>query len=166
VLVAIRIRPQAKFERIELEGDGEFIHRAFQRIDGGRGAGDAHVAWRSKIEPRQLVRVYRVGATVEQARPAGLLPMEVLVLRCHSYRFVRYRIERSAGVCAELDPLDHGGPVAEPIHLLPGQHEAHRALQRARRQRRQDYLILRAQPRTERAADERRHDPHIIRCHF
>ena len=108
---------------------------------------------------------FRVGALVEQAGPAGLLPVEVLVLRRHRDRFVRDRVERSVGVCAELDLLDHGGPVAEPIHLLPGQHETHRALQCARRQRGQNHLILRTQPGAESAAHERRHDAHVVRLH-
>src|SRR5208282_677269 len=38
VPVAIRITPQAKLERIELEGDREFVHRAFERVDTRRGA--------------------------------------------------------------------------------------------------------------------------------
>ena len=102
VLVAIRIAPQAQLQRIELERDRQLVHRAFERIDAGRGAWSAHVARRRKIEPRELVRVFRVGALVEQAGPAGLLPMEVLVLRRHRDRFVRDRVERSAGICAEL----------------------------------------------------------------
>ena len=103
-----------------------------------------------KIEPREPVRVLRVGAFVEQAGPAGLLPVEVLVLRGHGDRVVRDRVERSAGVCAERDALDHRRPVAQHIHLLPRQHDAHRALQRARREHRQHHLELRAQPRAER----------------
>ena len=71
--------------------------------------------------------------------------------------------ERSVGFCAELDALDHGGTVAEPIHLLAGQHDTHRALQRERRKHGEHHLILRAQPGAEGAAHERRHDPHIIR---
>jgi len=74
------------------------------------------------------------------------LPIEVLVLRRDRDRIVRDRIERSTGICAQLDLLDHRRPVAEPIHLLPGQHEAYRALQRTRSQRGQDHVILRAQP--------------------
>ena len=66
----------------------------------------------------------------------------------------------------ELDPLDHGRPVAEPIHLLPGQHDTHRALQRERRQRGQHHLVLRAQPRAEATAHEGRHDAHIVRLHL
>ena len=38
VLVAIRIAAQAKLERIELERDRKLVHRAFERIDAGRGA--------------------------------------------------------------------------------------------------------------------------------
>jgi hypothetical protein len=146
VLVAIRITPQAKLERIELEGDRELVHRAFERIDGGRGTRGAHIAWCRKIEPRQLVPVFPMGALVEQAGPPGLLPIEVLVLRRHRNRFVHDCIECSAGVCRQLDLLDHRGPVAEHIHLLPGQHEAHRALQRARRQRGKHHIVLRRSP--------------------
>ena len=61
--------------------------------------------------------------------------------------------------------LDHRRPVAQRIHLLARQHDAHRALQRARRQHRQHHLILRAQARAESAAHEGRHDAHILRLH-
>ena len=118
-----------------------------------------------EIEPREPVRVFRIGAFVEQAGPAGLLPMEVLVLRGHGDRVVRDRIERSVGVRAERDALDHRRPVAERIHLLARQHDAHRALQRARRQHRQHHLELRAQARAEAAAHEGRHDAHVLRLH-
>lgn len=47
------------------------------------------------------------------------------------------RLERSAGSRAERDALDHRRPVAERVHLRPGQHHAHRPPQRARRQHRQ-----------------------------
>ena len=118
-----------------------------------------------EIEPRQLVRVLGVGALVEQAGPAGLLPMEVLVLRGDRDGVVRDRVQRSAGVCAERDALDHRRPIAQRIHLLPRQHDTHRALQRARREHRQHHLKLRPQPRAETAAHERRHDAHILRLH-
>ena len=111
------------------------------------------------------MRIFRVGARVEQAGPAGFLAVEVLVLRRHRDRFVRDRVERSASVGAEFDLLYHGRPVSEPIHLLPCQHETHRTLQRARRQRGQDHLILRTQPGTECAAHEGRDDAHIVRLH-
>jgi hypothetical protein len=73
--------------------------------------------------------------------------MEVLIFRRHRDRFVRNRVERSAGFCAQLDPLDHGGPVAEHMHLLAGQYETHRALQRPRRKYGEHHLILQAQRR-------------------
>src|SRR5205085_1899375 len=57
VLVAIRITPQAKIERIELERDRKLVHRAFESIDAGRSAWTAHVAWCCKIEPGELMRV-------------------------------------------------------------------------------------------------------------
>jgi hypothetical protein len=96
VLVAIRIAPQAKLERVQLERDRELVHGALERIDAGRGARRAHVARGCEIEPRELVRVLRVGAFVEQAGPAGLLPMEVLVMRGHGDRVMRDRVQRSA----------------------------------------------------------------------
>ena len=75
VLIALRITPQAKLERIELERDRKLVHRGFERKDGGGGAWRAHVAWGRKIEPRELVRVFRIGGFVQQARtspsPAG-----------------------------------------------------------------------------------------------
>ena len=62
MLVAIRVTPQAKLERIEREGDRELVQSAFERVDAGRGAGGTHIAWRRKIEPRELVRVFRMCA--------------------------------------------------------------------------------------------------------
>src|SRR5262249_52195930 len=83
MLVAIRIAPHAKPDRIELERDREPAHRALECIAASCCARRAHVARRREIEPRELVRVLRIGASVEQPGPAGLLPMEVLVLRGH-----------------------------------------------------------------------------------
>jgi len=58
---------------------------------------------------------------------------------------MRDRVERSAGVCAERDALDHRGPIAQRIHLRPRQHDPHGAPQCARRHDRQHRLELRAQ---------------------
>src|SRR5262249_45596382 len=44
VLVAIRITPQAKLERIKLEGDRESVPRVYARVGAGGGAGGRHVA--------------------------------------------------------------------------------------------------------------------------
>ena len=52
-----------------LERDGQFVHRAFERIDAVRRAGRAHVARGREIEPDDLVREADVVALVEQARP-------------------------------------------------------------------------------------------------
>ena len=38
MLVAVRIAAQPQLKRVELERNGEFVHRAFERIDAGRGA--------------------------------------------------------------------------------------------------------------------------------
>jgi hypothetical protein len=65
------------------------------------------------------------------------------------------RVERSSAIGAQLDPLNHRGPVAEPVHLLPGQRDLNRALERACRQHGQHDLKLRAQPGAEPAAHER-----------
>jgi hypothetical protein len=43
VLIAIRVAAQAQLDRVELERDRELVHGAFERIDGGRRAGRAHV---------------------------------------------------------------------------------------------------------------------------
>ena len=72
------------------------------------------------------------------------------------------RIERSVGLGAERHPLDGRGPVTEAVHLLAGQHHPHRALQLQRALHRQHHLVLWAQAGTERTADERRHDAHIV----
>ena len=89
--------------------------------------------------------------------------MEVLVLRGHRDRVVRDRLEGPTGICTELDPLDHGRPVAEPVHLLSSQHDPHRAFQRARRERGQHDLILRAQARAEPTTHVGRQDAHLVR---
>src|SRR3984957_2418805 len=94
-LIAVRIASQAQLERIELGGHSQFVDSAFECMDTGRGARAAHVAGGRKIEPRQLVRVSRSGAGVEQARPRGLVAMEVLELRCHRDRVMGDSIECS-----------------------------------------------------------------------
>ena len=118
VLIAVRIAPQAKLERVELERDRQLVHRGFERKERGGGARRAHVARGREIELGEPVRVFRIGRFVEQAGPAGLLPMEVLVLRGHGHRIVRDHVERSAGVRADRDALDHRRPVAQHVHLL------------------------------------------------
>ena len=50
VLIAVRIAPQAKLERVELERDRELVHRGFERKERGGGAGRAHVARGREIE--------------------------------------------------------------------------------------------------------------------
>src|SRR5262244_594798 len=65
VLIALRVTSQAKFERIDLERDRKFVHRAFERVDAGRGAWTAHVARRRQVEPSELVHVLRVRGLVE-----------------------------------------------------------------------------------------------------
>ncbi len=164
-LVAIGIAAQAQLDRIELQLDGELVHRRLEREQRGGGARRPHVARRRKVELGQPVRVFGIRRLVEHARPARLLAVEVLVLRGDGHRVVRDRIERAAGVGAQRDALDHGRPVAQHVHLLARQHEPHRAPQRARRQRRQHHLELRAQARAEAAAHEGRHDAHLLRLH-
>ncbi len=109
--------------------------------------------------------VFRVGTLVELRRPRGVVAGELLVLRSHRDRLVGDRVERAVGLGSERHALDRRRPIAEPVHLLAGQHEPHRALQLLRREHGQHHLILRTQARAERAADERRHDAHIVRVH-
>ena len=165
VLVAVRIAPQAKLERVELELDRKLVHRGFERKQRGGGARRAHVARGREIEPGEPVRVFRIRRLVERAGPAGLLPVEVLVLRGDGHRVVGDHVERAAGVGAERDFLDHRRPVADHVHLRPRQHDPHRALQRARREHRQHHLELRAQAGAEAAAHVGRHDAHVLRLH-
>jgi hypothetical protein len=94
MLIALRIAAQAKLDRVELERNRELVHRRFERIDGAGGAGTAHVARGREIEPGEPVLVFRMVALVEQARPAGFLPVEVLVLRRHRDRIVDDCLER------------------------------------------------------------------------
>ena len=96
------------------------------------------------------MRVFRVRAFIEEARPCGFVPVEVLVLRGHRDGVVCDRIERSVRLRAEFDPLDHRRPIAERVHLLARQHDTNRTLQRPRRQHGQNHLILRPQARAER----------------
>jgi hypothetical protein len=108
------------------------------------------------------VSVLRIGGFVEQTGPAGFLPIEVLVSRSDGDDIVRDCIQRSGGVCAERDTLNHRRSVAECVHLRPCQHHAYRALQRACCQHREHDLELRSQARAECATHERRHDPHVL----
>src|SRR5262249_4463424 len=126
VLVAVWIIPQAQLQRIDLERNRQLIHRALERIDGRGGAGGALVARCWLIELGEPVRVARIGALVEEAGPAGLLPPEVLVLRGPCDGVVGDSVERPARVRADLDLLDHRRPVAERGHLLAVGTHAHR----------------------------------------
>src|SRR5258708_523762 len=166
VLIAVRIAAQAQLDRVELERDRKLVHRAFERKRAGRGARRAHVAGGGKVELGQLVRVVRVGALVEEPRPAGLLSLKILVLRGHRDGVVGDRFERAGARGAELDALKHGRPVADPVHLLAAQHAPHRALQRARRQQPETRLVLRPQPRAEAAPHIGRHDAHVLGLHL
>ena len=163
VLVAFGIAAQAELERVDLQRDGQLVHRGFQRIDGGRRTGAAHVAGCGKIELGEPVGVFRVGRGVEQAGPAGLLPKVILVLRGQGHRIMGDRIQGSVGLRAQRNALDHRRAVAQHIHLLPGQHDAHGSPQRARRERREHRLELRAQGHAEGAAHEGRHDAQLVR---
>jgi hypothetical protein len=79
------------------------LARAYRRRSAGRGerAGARRLHWR----------------TCRKVRPAGLLAMEVLVLRRHGDRIMRDRVERSVGVGAERNLLRP--PLVLP-HLLEG----------------------------------------------
>ena len=66
-LVAIGITPEAKLKGIELQRHRKFVHRAFERVDARGRAWRAHVARGRKVEPREFVRVLRIGALIEQA---------------------------------------------------------------------------------------------------
>ncbi len=130
VLIAIGIAAQPQLQRIELERDRKLVHRAFQSIDAGRRARRAHVGWRRQIEPRQSVHIFGVRAFVELARPGGVVAGEIFVLRRGRDRLVDDRVERAALFRAERKMLDRGRTIAEPIHLLPGQNQPHRAFER------------------------------------
>ena len=165
-LVAVGIALQAQLHRIDLERDGEFVHRAFQRIDAGRRARGAHVAGGRHVELDELVLEFRVGALVKQVAPAGIVAREFLELRGHGDRLMRHRVERAAAVGAEREAFDGRGPVAERIHLRARQHDAYRALERARAQHRQHDLVLRAQAGPKAAAHIGRHDANLVRLHI
>jgi len=109
------------------------------------------------------VRISRVGGRVEQFRPAGVVAREILVLRRHRDRLIADRIQRAACIGAKCDPLDGRGPVAQPVHLVAGEHETHRTFEPERTEHGQHHLILRAQSGAERAADERRYHADIVR---
>ena len=72
------------------------------------------------------------------------------------------RIERAVGLRAESDALDRRGPVTEPIHLLPRQHDANGALQSERAKRCQHYLVLWPQAGAEGAAHIGREHADVI----
>src|SRR5262249_25296577 len=106
VLVTVRIAAQAQLQRIELERDRKLVHRAFERKRAGRRARAAHIAGGREVELGELVYVFRVGAFVEEAGPAGLLPVKILVLRGHRNSVVGDGLERAGGRGAELDALE------------------------------------------------------------
>ncbi len=115
VLVAVGVALQPQLHRIDLERDGKFVHRAFERIDAGRRTRRAHVGGGRKIQPRELVHELRVRALVEQIGPAGVVAGEFLELRGHGDRLVHDGVERAAGRGAEREPLD-ASPAGSRAH--------------------------------------------------
>lgn len=72
------------------------------------------------------------------------------------------RLEGAVGSGAELHLLPGVGPVAEGEHLVARQHDPDRALEVERGHDGEKHLVLRAQPRAEGAADERRDHPDVV----
>ncbi len=77
-------------------------------------------------------------------------------------RLVDDGLERAVGRGSEGHALPGGGAVPEAEHLLAGERHPDRALQLPRRQHGQEHLVLGAQPRAERPADERRDDAQVV----
>ncbi len=161
-LVAVRIALQSQLDRVELERDGQLVHGAFERADAGGGAGCAHVAGCGEVEIDELVGEEAVRALVQLFRPAGVIARKILVARGHSSGLVRDGIERAVGPCAERDALDGHRPIAEPVHLLPCQHDTNGSLEFERGKRRQHHLVLRPQSGAEGTADIGRDHAEII----
>ena len=162
MLVAVRVTPQTQFNGIELERHGELVHGGFERIQR-RAPHSARACRTRSADPgeRAGARRSRLGscrAGRTSPSPAG----KVFVLRGHGDRIVRDRLQRSAGRGAEPDTLNYRGPITQCVHLRPSRRHADGALQRSRRQHGQHPLELRAQPRAEPAAHERRHDTYIL----
>jgi hypothetical protein len=107
-----------------------------------------------------------MSAAIERARPGGVVPGEVFVLRGHRNRLMADRGERPVRLRAERDPLDRARPIAERVHLLARQREAHRAPEHKRTQHRQRHVVLRTQARAECAADKERDDAYVVGPHI
>ena len=163
VLIAIRVALQAQFKRIEIERHGEFVHRAFERVDARRRARRAHVGRGGDIEAHELVLELRVGALVKKATPSGIVARELFELGGDRDRLVRHAVERPIRLGAERQTLDRRRTIAQAVHLLTREDEANRPLQRYGAEHRQHHLILRSQTGAETAAHERPHDAHVVR---
>ena len=72
------------------------------------------------------------------------------------------RLQRAVGLRAHGDALDHRGAVAQRIHLLARQHDAHGSPEGARREHGEHRLERRAQGHAEGAAHEGRHDAQLL----
>ena len=72
------------------------------------------------------------------------------------------RLQNSVPVGAERHGLNRGGAVAEGEHLLPGEHDANRALEFESSHHGEEELVLGAEARPEGAADEGRDDTDVV----
>ena len=99
---------------------------------------------------------------VEQARPVHDDLLMVLEPRRRRDCLMLDRAQLSIFAGAERDEVDRLRPVDMAEHLLARQLDAHRTLQRQGRHHREEKLVLGSQSRAEAAANEGRHDPHIV----
>ena len=145
VLVAVRVAAQAQLSGSSLSAtaSSSMANRAHARRLPRRAP---HVAGRRQIEPRQTVHIF-----------AFALCRADLTIRCRCGKnlVLRGRRDRLVVIACSVPSVAapsarrsiEAGPMAESVHLLARQHEAHRTLQRAGRQHRQHGFILRPQPR-------------------
>ena len=113
-----------------------------------------------------LCSIFRVGSFCKAGHQPVSLRANSSYCEVTAIGLMRHRVERAAVVGAERKALDGCRPVAERIHLRAGQHDAHRALERARPQHRQHDLVLRAQAGPKAAAHIRRHDANLVGLHL
>ena len=126
----VSVVPQAQIDRVDIRGDRQFVHRAFEREQTERRARRPHVSGRVDVELGQFVAQVDIRRVVEHSRPVDDILLVVLELRGRGHRVVLDRHQLAAGIGAERHGIYRLRPVDVAEHLLTRQLDAHRAFER------------------------------------
>src|SRR5262249_11394985 len=110
-LILVRVVDQPQLKRIEPGRMGEFVHRAFDRIEAFGAARRAHVAGGVVVELNELLAGFDIGALVELARPADAVALEILEARGHADERVAERGQAAVALSRQPQQLAVAAPL-------------------------------------------------------